>query len=135
VCLAALLAVASIEVTAALADDAANQKIIDYYRRKQNVPPEVTITLTDVSDSKLPGTKTASLQLSRGGQTQDVKILMSPDGKYVVFGELEDVTSDPFKAIAAKITTQGKPVRGPKDAKVTIVEFSDFQCPYCARAH
>ncbi len=34
----------------------------------------------------------------------------------------------------AKIAVGDVPAFGPKDAKVTIVEFSDFQCPYCTKA-
>jgi len=39
----------------------------------------------------------------------------------------------PFKG--ADISLKGDPVMGNKDAKVTLVEFTDYQCPFCGRAY
>jgi protein-disulfide isomerase len=33
----------------------------------------------------------------------------------------------------ANINIDGAPIKGPKNAPVTIVAFSDFQCPFCSR--
>ncbi len=46
-----------------------------------------------------------------------------------------DLTTDPYADTMKKIDVSGRPTRGNKDAKVTVVNYDDFECPFCSRMH
>jgi len=54
----------------------------------------------------------------------------------VVRADLKKIAVEPAPVLddPVKISVAGDPVRGPAGARVTVVEFSDFQCPYCSVA-
>ena len=69
---------------------------------------------------------------SVGGQIRD--ILESERQREFVREVLEHASYEVvLEAPRVEVSTEG-PSLGPDDAAVTIVEFSDFQCPYCRRA-
>jgi protein-disulfide isomerase len=129
----ALLAGAFLYAGSAAADS--TEQVIKYYRKKANLPPTAKVQITGLKDSAIKGAKQGTMEIGEGPAAKKVNVLLSEDGKLAVFGDLEDVTVDPSKAVMAKINLKDEPFKGPADAKVTVVEFSDFQCPFCTKGY
>jgi protein-disulfide isomerase len=93
--------------------------------------PAFQIKLGPLKDSQLPGFYEVPIAVTYQDQTDSGAVFASKDGKFIIRGELYNTSEDPFAEIRAKLVTKDSPSVGPANAKVTVVEFSDFQCPHC----
>ena len=85
--------------------------------------------------SEFPNYDAVTVTMSRDGKSQKSDFLLSKDGKTLLRMTKIDLTKDIYAETMSKIDVQGRPVRGNPNAKVTIVNYDDFQCPFCSRMH
>ena len=93
--------------------------------------PDVPVTLGPLKASASSEFYTVPIEVKVGEQTQRGEVYVSKDGKTLLRGEIYDMSVDPFAANRDKVHADGNPSKGPADAAVTLVEFSDFECPHC----
>ena len=71
------------------------------------------------------------IEVTVNERTDNGEVYVSKDGKTLFRGEMFDMATDPYADDRAKMHIEGNPEKGPADARITLVEFGDFECPNC----
>ena len=104
-------------------------------RSHYSLPPDVRVLLGPLRASDFPNFDALTVTFAGPTKRQEFEFLLSKDHKTLMRLTKFDLTADPYADTMKKIDVQGRPTRGNKDAKVTVVNYDDFECPFCSRMH
>jgi protein-disulfide isomerase len=110
---------------------AIERQVRAYYK----LPPDVQIVIGPIHPSDFTNYDAVKLTFTKGTHKDDYDFLISKDAKTLVKMTKLDLTRDPNAEIMKKMDVTGRPTRGNRDAKVVVVNYDDFQCPFCSRMH
>lgn len=114
------------------AEDAAFLKSAEAFVRKLFAwGPDIPVKVGPLSQSAASDFYVMPIEVTLGGQKENGEVYMSKDGKTLLRGEIFDTSVDPFAVNRSKIHMEESPSKGPADARISVVEFADFECPHC----
>jgi protein-disulfide isomerase len=113
------------------------RKVEHQVRSFYTIPADVKVIVGSIVPSnEMPGYDSVSVKIDGGeGKPKDYQFLISKDRATMLRVTKFDLNKDPFADLMSKIDVRGRPSRGNKSAKVVVVNFDDFECPYCSKMH
>jgi protein-disulfide isomerase len=111
------------------------QRIERQLRASYSVPPSVKVLISSPHASEFSNYDAVTVIFDGEGRKQTYEFLLSKDQKTLIRMTKMDLSKDPYADNMKKIDVKGRPVRGNPNAKVVVVNYDDFQCPYCSRMH
>lgn len=126
------IALALVAQTAPKKATALDKAQLEAYLRHLFVwPPPIDVTVGEPTAGPMEGFYEVKVRGSQGQASQEELFYVSKDGQKIIRGSVYDINQNPFKADLDKLDPKYQPSFGTPGAPVVLVEFSDFECPYC----
>jgi protein-disulfide isomerase len=115
---------------------ARDQALISFLQKRYRIPDAKEIKLGPMTETGMPGIFERSVTVTNERrQTARVAMFLNRDETLAIIGQYLDLNSDPWdRRDLSPLHLEDRPVLGAADAPVTIIEFADFECPFCAHA-